>query len=75
MSGAGGVAHSATGKWLCGFSLHLGFTNNTMAELWDIREALLRAWDNGHRRVCDANLNRHALRPNKKKNGILAQES
>jgi len=35
-----------------GFSLHQGFTNNTMAELWGIREALLRAWDNSHHRVC-----------------------
>ena len=41
MSGADGVAHSATGEWLWGFSLHLGFTNNTIAELWGIREALL----------------------------------
>ena len=67
MSGTGGVARLATGKWLWGFSLHLGCTNNTMAELWGIRETLLRAWDNGHRRVCDANLNRHALRTNQKK--------
>ena len=52
MSGADGVAHSASGEWLGGFSLHLGFTNNTIAELWGIREALLWAWDNGHRRVC-----------------------
>nr|POE55545.1 putative ribonuclease h protein [Quercus suber] len=52
MSGVGGVARSATGKWLWGFSLHLGVTNNTMAELWGIREMLLRAWDNGHCRLC-----------------------
>lgn len=39
--GAGGVARSATGEWLWGFSLNLGFANNTMAELWGMREALL----------------------------------
>ena len=46
--GVGGVAHSANGEWLWGFSLHLGVTNNTMAELWGIREVLVRAWANGH---------------------------
>ena len=33
------------------FSLHLEVTNNTMAELWGIREALARAWAKGHHRV------------------------
>ena len=51
-SGAGGVACSANGERLWGFSLHLGVTNNTMAELWGIREALARAWAKGHHRVC-----------------------
>ena len=51
MFGAGGVARSTIGEWLWGFSLYLGFTNNTMVELWGIREALLWAWDNGHRWV------------------------
>ena len=39
-SGAGGVACSSNGEWLWCFSLHLGVTNNTMVELWGIREAL-----------------------------------
>lgn len=47
-SGAGGMARSAIGDWLWGFSLHLGVTNNTMVELWDIREALAQAWAMGH---------------------------
>ena len=51
-SGVGGVTRSANGEWLWGFSLHLGVTNNTMAELWGIREALARAWAKGHHRVC-----------------------
>ena len=46
------MARSVTGEWLWGFSLHLGITNNSMTKLSGIREALLRAWDNGHRRVC-----------------------
>ena len=48
-SGAGGVARLANGEWLWGFFLHLGVTNNTMVELWGNREALARAWANGHR--------------------------
>ena len=51
-SGAGGVARLANGEWLWGFSLLLGVTNNTMAELWGLREALARAWAKGHHRVC-----------------------
>ena len=39
----GGMARLANGEWLWGFSLHLGVTNNTMAELWGVREALVRA--------------------------------
>lgn len=51
-SGAGGVARSATGEWLWGLALHLGVTNNTMTELWGIREALVRVWTNGYYRGC-----------------------
>ena len=51
-SGAGGVACSSNGEWLWCFSLHLGVTNNTMVELWGIREALAWAWVEGHHRVC-----------------------
>jgi len=51
-SGVGGVACAANGEWLWGFSLHLGVTNNTMAKLWGIREALVWAWAKGHHRVC-----------------------
>ena len=47
-SSAGGVARSTNGDWLWGFSLHLGVTNNTMAELWGLREAMARAWAKGH---------------------------
>ena len=50
--GARGVARLANGEWLWGFSLHLGVMNNTMAELWGLREALTRAWAKGHHRVC-----------------------
>ena len=42
----------ANGEWLWGFAMHLVVTNNTMAELWGIREALVRAWTNGYYRVC-----------------------
>ena len=52
MSDVGSMARFATSEWLWGFSLHLGITNNTMAKLWGIREALLQAWDNDHRQVC-----------------------
>lgn len=48
-SGAGGLARSASGSWLWGSSLRLGVTNNTMAELWGIRRALMLAWDKGYR--------------------------
>nr|POE93967.1 putative ribonuclease h protein [Quercus suber] len=50
-SGVGGLARSASGSWLWGFLLRLGFTNNTMAELWGIRSALLLAWNRGYRGV------------------------
>ena len=51
-SNAGGMARSANGEWLWGFSLHLGVTNNTIAKLWGIREVLVRAWANGYHQVC-----------------------
>ena len=51
-SSVGGMARTTNGKWLWGFLLHLGVTNNTMVELWDIREALARAWAKVHHRVC-----------------------
>ena len=43
-SGAGGLARNHDGNWLWGFSLHLCNTNNIMAELWAICEALIQAW-------------------------------
>ena len=46
------MACLANEEWLWDFSLHLGVTNNTMAELWGIREALAQAWAKGHHRVC-----------------------
>ena len=50
-SRAGGLTHSNTGEWLWGFSVNLDIANNTMAELWGIRKALLQAWYKGHRRI------------------------
>ena len=50
-AGTGGLARSHTGEWLRGFLLKLGWTSNTVAELWGIREALCKAWRKGHRRI------------------------
>lgn len=50
-SGAGELAQSTSGSWLWGFSLRLGVTNNTMAELWGIRRTLLLAWDKDYKGV------------------------
>ena len=46
--GAGGLACSHTGAWLWGFSMNLGRSNNTVAELWGIRVVLRKAWNKGH---------------------------
>ena len=48
---AGGLARTHARTWLWGFSLNLGCTNNTVAELWGIWAALNLAWDKGHWRV------------------------
>ena len=45
------MAHSDSVTWLWGCSLNLGTANNTLAELWGIRKALLHAWDKGHRNI------------------------
>lgn len=50
-TGAGGLAHSHTEEWLWGFSFKLGWTSNTVAKLWGIKEALFEAWWKGHWRI------------------------
>ena len=49
--GAGGLACSHIGAWLWGFSMNLGRSNNTVAELWGIRATLRKAWNKGHWQV------------------------
>ena len=46
--GAGGVLrdHQA-GRWIIGFSLHVGLTTNNMAELAAVRQGLAMAWNMG----------------------------
>lgn len=51
LASASGLAQSDIGAQLWGFSLNLVLANNTMVELWGIREALCQAWNKGHRWV------------------------
>lgn len=46
--GASGLAWDSDGNWLWAFSLHLGNTNNTVAELVAIRKGLKLAWNRGY---------------------------
>lgn len=39
-AGAGGLIRNHLGEWIAGFSRNLGWTTNTVAELWALRDGL-----------------------------------
>ena len=51
LAGCGGVVRDENGRWIAGFSRHIGVTSSFEAELWGLREGLI---------FC-SNLNIHSL--------------
>ena len=47
LAGAGRVLRDYRGRWIAGFSLHVGLTTNNMAELAAVRQGLEMAWNMG----------------------------
>ena len=47
LTGAGGVLRDHWGRWISGFSLHVGLVKNNMAELAAVRQGLEMAWNMG----------------------------
>ena len=45
--GAEGVLRDHSGRWILGFSLHVGLTTNDMAKLAVVRQGLAMAWNMG----------------------------
>ena len=41
----------ANGNWIWGYNMDIGNTTSTQAELWVIRQGLLKAWIMGHKHV------------------------
>ena len=47
LAGAGGVLRDHSGRWVSGFSLHIGLATNNLAELAAVRQGLEMAWNKG----------------------------
>ncbi|CAI9088342.1 OLC1v1022647C1 [Oldenlandia corymbosa var. corymbosa] len=48
---AGGLVRTELGGWIRGFTMRIGFTSITGAELWGIWQGLAVAWDLGEKKV------------------------
>lgn len=50
-SGCGGLLRDSNGIWIVGFSLHVGFATNMVAELSGMRQELQLAWELSYKKV------------------------
>ena len=41
----GGVLRDSKGRWIKGFSIHIGIALNNIAEIWAVRYGLKMAWE------------------------------
>ncbi|MFQ6651567.1 hypothetical protein Gotur_023843 [Gossypium turneri] len=48
---AGGVIRSENGAWIIGFHHYVGISSVFMSELWALYDGLVRAWNQGFRRL------------------------